>query len=717
MAKTRNSNRKNKLIKFSVYNFLKILFSKDYDNPNRQALKITYIYFLIGSSWILLSDKLVELLIKDPKTIILIAIVKGWAYVVITSIIIFLLIFTQMKKVTDSKDKIKKINDELQDINTILEEEIQEKTRIENELNIEKKFMEAIFNSVTGMVYLYDDQHNLVRWNKKHNEITGFSNKELAGMSLLDWYQGDEKGKKAVLEAIEIAMNTGFGDIEADLQIKDGTKIPMYFTISPVKIDNKSYFAGIGMDMTKRNQLNKRLQKYQVLAEKANDVMLFIDKKGNVIEVNDAAIRIYGYTYEEFLSISIFDLRHLEKQPFIIEQMEKADMEGIIFETIHYLKDGTSIPVEVSSTGTILGDERILLSIVRDITERKKAEEEIIYLSYHDQLTGLYNRRFYEEELIRINKERNIPITLVMADVNGLKLTNDAFGHKAGDILLEKVSNILKRECGANEIITRIGGDEFVILLPKTDEKEAEKIVKGINVAITNEKLDNVILSISIGFAVKQNVSEDINEIFRKAEADMYRYKLTESSIMRSKTIDLIMNSLYEKSRRELMHSKRVSELCEYIATKMNFEKDHVNQIRIAGLMHDIGKIGINENILNKAGKLNSDEWYEIMRHSEVGYQILRSVNEFSKTADYVLQHHERWNGSGYPKGLKGEEISIEARIIAVVDAFETMTSDRTYRESLSEADAINELRKCSGMQFDPNIAKVFVENVLGRKW
>ncbi|HEX9026226.1 MAG TPA: diguanylate cyclase, partial [Clostridium sp.] len=357
------------------------------------------------------------------------------------------------------------------------------------------------------------------------------------------------------------------------------------------------------------------------------------------------------------------------------------------------------------------------ISIVRDITERKKAEEEIIYLSYHDQLTGLYNRRFYEEELIRINKERNIPITLVMADVNGLKLTNDAFGHKAGDILLEKVSDILKRECGANEIITRIGGDEFVILLPKTDEKEAEKIVKGINVAIANEKLDNVILSISIGFAVKQNVSEDINEIFRKAEADMYRYKLTESSIMRSKTIDLIMNSLYEKSSIELIHSKRVSELCEYIATKMNFEKEHVNQIRIAGLMHDIGKIGINENIVNKAGKLNSDEWYEIMRHSEVGYQILRSVNEFSKIADYVLQHHERWNGSGYPKGLKGEEISIEARIIAVVDAYETMISDGTYRKSLSEEDAINELRKCSGMQFDPNIAKVFVEKVLDRMW
>ena len=280
-----------------------------------------------------------------------------------------------------------------------------------------------------------------------------------------------------------------------------------------------------------------------------------------------------------------------------------------------------------------------------------------------------------------------------------------------------RIANILKRECGANEIISRIGGDEFVILLPRTDEKEAEKIVRRINVAIANEKPDNVILSISIGFAVKQDVSEDINEVFKKAEADMYRYKLTESSIMRSKTIDLIMNSLYEKSNIELIHSKRVSEICEAIATKMNFEKDDVNHIRIAGLMHDIGKIGINENILNKVGKLNSDEWHEIMRHSEIGYQILRSVNEFSKIANYVLEHHERWNGNGYPKGLKGEEISIEARIIAVADAYDTMISDRTYRKALSEEDAINEIKRCSGMQFDPNIAKVFVEKVLGKGW
>ncbi|PRR80800.1 PAS domain S-box protein [Clostridium vincentii] len=696
MVKRSNSNSKNQIRKIFVFNFVKILFGEHSSSPRRKALKITYIYFLIGSLWILLSEKLVEFLIKEQSIIILVSIVKGWVYVFITSILIFSLIFTEMKKVTESKDKIKKINDEL---------------------NREKKFMEAIFNSMPGIVYLYDDKSNLVRWNKKYNEMTGFSTKELSGMSLLEWYQGDEKTRKSVLEAIERATNTGFGDVEANLQIKDGTTIPMYLTASPVKIEGKSYFTGIGIDITQRNILNKKLEKYQLLAERANDAMLFLDKEGNILEVNDAAIKIYGYTYKEFLSISIFDLRHVEKPDHIIEQMEIANKEGTIFETIHYLKNGNSMPVEVSSQGTFLGDRRILLSIVRDITERKKAEEEIIYLSYHDQLTGLYNRRFYEEELKRLDTERNMPITVVMADVNGLKLTNDAFGHKAGDMLLEKISNILKRECGANESISRIGGDEFVILLPRTDKKEAIEIVRRINVAIANEKMENVIVSISIGFGVKQDISEDINEVFKKAEANMYRNKLSESSIMRSKTVELIMKSLYEKSNTELVHSKRTSEICKAIAIKLNFEEDDINNIRIAGLMHDIGKIGINENILNKVEKLNSDEWHDIMRHSEVGYQILRSVNEFSKIADYVLEHHESWNGKGYPQGLKGEEIHIEARIIAVADSYDTMISDRTYRRALSEEEAIKEIKRCSGTQFDPDIAKVFVEKVLGKGW
>ena len=706
MAKKRYNNMQEKLEKKFISKFFKKFICKENSNPKCQALKITFIYFFIGGLWILLSDKLLELLIRDPDTRVIIAIIKGWFYVLITAIIIFILIYKEMKEVIESKEKI-------QDINLMLEEEIQKKIQIENELNKEKVFMEAIFNSVPGLVYLYDNENKFVRWNKKHSEITGYSDDEIISMNFLDLYKYDEKNKKTILKTIEIAAKTGFGEAEVELPIKNGNKIPIFFTISPVRIQNELYFTGIGLDMTQKNQLTERLQKYKVLSENANDAMLFVDKEGQILEVNNAAIRIYGYTFEEFTKMSVFDLRHIEKDQKVIGQMEKADESGIIFETIHYLKDGTPISVEVSSQGTFIGEKRILLSIVRNISDRKKAEKEILYLSYHDQLTGLYNRRFYEEEMRRLNSERWIPVALIIADVNGLKLINDAFGHMAGDILLQKIASALKRECPSNGIISRIGGDEFVILLPETNEDEGKRIVERIKSAIKYEKTDNIILSISLGIAVKQNKFEDIDEIFKKAEADMYRYKLSESSAMRRQTIDLIMNSLYERSSIELNHGKRVSEISEAIAAAMKFEKEHIEQVKIAGFIHDIGKISINKNIINKSESLNEDERHEIMRHSEVGYQILRSVNEFSRIANYVLEHHERWDGQGYPKGLKGNEISIEGRIIAVADAYAAMTSDRIYSKALSKEAVINELNKCSGSQFDPKVVEIFIEKVL----
>jgi HD-GYP domain-containing protein (c-di-GMP phosphodiesterase class II) len=176
------------------------------------------------------------------------------------------------------------------------------------------------------------------------------------------------------------------------------------------------------------------------------------------------------------------------------------------------------------------------------------------------------------------------------------------------------------------------------------------------------------------------------------------------------------MNTLYEKSSQEMLHSKRVSEICEMIATKMVLGQEMVNHIKIAGLMHDIGVMGIDGKILNHHHKLNNDEWIEIKRHPEIGYRILISSNDFSGIASYVLEHHERWDGNGYPKGLKGEEISLQARIIALADAYDAMTSERTYQERMSEEKAIVEIRRCSGTQFDPDIANVFLEMLLEKR-
>ena len=207
-----------------------------------------------------------------------------------------------------------------------------------------------------------------------------------------------------------------------------------------------------------------------------------------------------------------------------------------------------------------------------------------------------------------------------------------------------------------------------------------------------------------------------MEEVFKEAEDNMYRYKLSESASIKSKTIDIILNTLYEKNKMEMYHSKRVSMLSYDIASKLDLGKEQINEIKLAGLMHDIGKIGVAETILNKTGPLTEIERAEINKHAEIGYRILKASNEFFKIAVYLLEHHERWDGKGYPNKLAGEQISLPARIIAVADAYDAMTSNRFYRNSLTKEQALKEILACSGKQFDPNIARIFCRKSVRRK-
>jgi len=586
-------------------------------------------------------------------------------------------------------------------------------------LELQTTYLKGLFENSQDGILILDNKDRIINTNESFQRIFQYKSDEIKGLFVNDVIANSEIND--AFEMSNIIIKGGTVNSETNRKRKDGMLVDVRVNAFPLVHDNKQIgLCAIYKDISYKRDSERALELQRIyfrqLFENTPEAICIIDIEDRFINVNAAFEQLFGYLKEElvncYLNDKIVQNESIKEATKISENVMKGNV--IEHETLRMKKDGSLVDVSILGYPIIFEEKQIgVFGIYKDITERKRMERKLEHLSYHDQLTGLYNRRFYEEELSRLDTERNFPITLVMADVNGLKLTNDAFGHKAGDILLVKIANVLKRECRADEIVARIGGDEFVLLLPNTDEKSANKIIERINIAIINEKIDNAILSISMGFAVKQDVSEDMNEVFKKAEDDMYRHKLSESSSMRSKTIDLIMNSLYEKNSREMFHSKRVSKICEDIAIKMDFEKDDINQIRIAGLMHDIGKIGINDTILNKAGKLNSEEWDEIKRHSEIGYRILSSANEFSEIADYVLEHHERWNGKGYPKGLKGEEISLQARIIAVADSYDAMTSNRTYGKALSEEEAISEVRRCSGIQFDPDIVKIFVEKVL----
>ncbi len=445
---------------------------------------------------------------------------------------------------------------------------------------------------------------------------------------------------------------------------------------------------------------------YRTLVENSNDGIAIVSQ-GKFKYVNPSLLNQLGYEIEEILNTGVKAFFH-EDNPVHVKKNFKFDEAGKN-EIILLSKTRSPVFMEYNSSFVDFEGEEAFLVMLRDISERKKFEEQITYISFHDKTTGLYNRAFFEQEIRRLDTHRQLPITIIIGDVDGLKLTNDAFGHIAGDNLLKEAAEIIKASCRHEDIVARWGGDEFVILLPNTDKDVAEKIINRISVSLEKINYENEHLSISFGWDTKYTVDENIMEIFTKAENNMYRKKLIDSPNYRTCVIRNIINTLFKKNKREERHAKRVSFLSYMIAKDMDLDKQFLEDIKTIGLVHDVGKIVLIDYILDKKGTLTYEERKEICRHPEVGYRILISSNDMSGFAHCVLAHHERYDGDGYPKGLKGREIPLEARIVAVADAFAAMTEERPYGRALNLTEAEEEIKRCSGHQFDPDIANVMI--------
>ena len=346
---------------------------------------------------------------------------------------------------------------------------------------------------------------------------------------------------------------------------------------------------------------------------------------------------------------------------------------------------------------------------IEDITLSKQYENEILALSYKDALTGLNNRRKHQEQLLNLNKKKYHPISVVFFDINGLKVMNDAFSHQDGDKLIVLVSNLIVEIFKDFEnYISRIGGDEIIVLCPNTEEEVAKKLANKAKIRIENEQINHMAVSVSYGVSVKRE-DENFEEVINRAESDLYKNKLFESGSHRNETIKTILNTLKTKDVYSEEHSKRVSDICRQIGRRLGMTKQDLNLLTMISNLHDIGKIAIEDKILNKPAKLNAEEWEIMKRHPETGYRILSSLPEYGEIALDILSHHERYDGKGYPRGIKGEDIPIRARIIAVADAYDAMTSDRPYRNKMTHEEAVTELLDCKGTQFDPKIVDIFM--------
>ena len=492
-------------------------------------------------------------------------------------------------------------------------------------------------------------------------------------------------------------------------------------TIIGYGLENSMHELTFAEDITEKKMAIEALANSEItfrnIFENSTDTILIFEDY-HIQDCNQAALRMFGFTSKDSFigrrveSISPeFQENGVFSKDKGIQLLEQCQNElSIRFEWKHKKSDQSIFPVEVVLTNIILQGKSVVHALVRDISERKLLEKRLEHLSYHDQLTEIYNRRFFEEEVNRLNVARNHPLTIMMADVNGLKLINDSFGHKTGDLLLKKVARLLHSSCREDDIVSRIGGDEFVILLPKTHPKKAEEIADRIQSLIATEKIESIDISVSLGWAAIYSIDDNYSDVLRQAENYLYRKKLFESPSMHNKSIHTIIHTLHEKNKREEMHAYRVSMLCEGIGKSLGFNEIKVKELKNLGLLHDIGKIAIDEHMLNKPGKLTEEEWFEMTKHPEIGYRILSTVNEMSEMAESILSHHERYDGKGYPRGIEGTNIPINARIICIADAYDAMTSDRPYRMALSHETALEELLRNSGKQFDPEIVMAFIK-------
>lgn len=471
-------------------------------------------------------------------------------------------------------------------------------------------------------------------------------------------------------------------------------------------------------------KLQKSDRQFKTIFEQSPIGMSLTDMRtGEIMNVNQSYLDLLGIEREDLKSFSWDAVTHPDDRPasqVITERMMQGERGPFNLDKRFIRKDGTVVWGNLSLCVFEPTEEDTLESLCMtiDITERKSEEDKVRFASTHDLLTGLYNRSHFEEYVGSFSSEGKLPLTVAFSDVNGLRIINEAFGREQGNLLLQNISSIILTHLGEGNYSARVGGDEIALILFNTNMEEAEQITKKISSEVSDLLvMGSVRTSISFGLCEMQNSTDDINEIIKYAEERVNTRKLMESHDIRGHAVYAIMNTLHEKNKREELHSRRVSTFCASLATALEMSDLEVSEMKLLGLMHDIGKIAICETILNKEGALTKSEWGEMKRHPEIGYRILTSVDDMASLSISVLAHHERYDGTGYPKGLKGLEIPLQARIIAIADAFDAMTSTRTYRECFTIDQAVQEIRDQSGSQFDPKLAKIFVEEVLNKPW
>lgn len=571
-----------------------------------------------------------------------------------------------------------------------------------------------------------------LRLNQNWEKATGYGREDLEGQMILGYMHPDDRPKMEEIIG-GLKKNRAGINLTSRFRCRDGDyKI---FEWAIFIHDNYAYLTArvctkylercekIGQIPIEGLIAHER-QVFRTVLLAIGDAIISTDKDCKIVLMNPMAEMLTGWSLEEVQGKNLGEVYHIQATgsriacPDFVKEVIRSGQRIEIEEVSLTQKNGKTIFVQDSVAAIRDADEKIIgaVLIFRDFTEKRERLKQVEYLSFHDYLTGLYNRRYMDDAIKRLDQERNLPLSFMVMDVNGLKLVNDSFGHEMGDRLIQKVADLIRGVSRKDDIIARTGGDEFAIILANTDEEELVAIKDRFKEEMTKTSLGSVVVSVAVGWGIKTKKEDDFISIVKEADDAMYRDKVITGRQMRSQIVEVIMQTINKDYDQEAIHLEVVAHHSQGIAKALDLKEEEISQVKMAARLHDIGKIAIAPDLLGKKESLSDEEISLIKSHPETSYHILREVDEYSSLADVVLYHHERWDGTGYPKGLKGEEIPLWARIIAVADAYEVMMAGRPYQAKKTKEGALAELEKYAGSQFDPVIVMIFVGQMRQKK-
>jgi diguanylate cyclase (GGDEF)-like protein len=477
----------------------------------------------------------------------------------------------------------------------------------------------------------------------------------------------------------------------------------------------------------------------------AQELALVADNRASAERAGDLALLILivtgGVGVAIALLVSLFIARSIIRPLTLLEATANAASKGDLS-----VRARATGPRELAHLGGVLND--MMTAVESRTHELSQAYDELKTRNQQltdarsqaltDPLTGLGNHRSFHRRIrddIANAEGTNEPISLILFDIDGFKNVNDTLGHLAGDEILRDLTAQLDPVVKISDAY-RYGGDEFAVLLVGSDRREATVIAEAVRESVSTVQPENgQKLTVSLGVCSFPEMAASAEELIYRADMAMYWAKSTgkdrvgdwdglvsrrEGDILpeyagdrpgkSNDAIASLVSALNAKDPTTRDHTERCSWYATELAADLGLNEEQAAILRLASLLHDIGKLVIPDEILCKPGALNQAEWELMREHPNSARHILSQMDSAAETIPAIVHHHERYDGTGYPDGLQGEDIPLASRILTVTDAFDAMTSDRPYRDAMPVEDAIDELKRHSGAQFDPDIVHAFVK-------